>query len=231
MTVAFQFGAAALMAQNSHLVSSAGLDLAGVIVNNGTSKMQGLVSPLSNDRMSLIELLSELEKRFGTSFSFDHEMLEGKFVDRKYADEFISSVSANGMTRFEKGLADLLGSFEMLFRKFENGSYVIYPNRDKAPVRSEARSSDQASASTIHRVFPDQVEQEVVVKGQVRTSETGDPMPGVNILVKGTVNGTVTDFGGRYAISVSGSDAVLVFSFIGYASQEGAVSGRERTDV
>ena len=49
----------------------------------------------------------------------------------------------------------------------------------------------------------------------VVTDATGDPLPGVNVVVKGTSTGVVTDNTGNFSINVSGRDAVLVFSFIG----------------
>src|SRR5690606_11344451 len=55
-------------------------------------------------------------------------------------------------------------------------------------------------------------------------------LPGVSILEKGTTNGTVTDAEGNYSISVP-ENAVLVFSFVGYASQEVSVEGRSTIDV
>lgn len=61
------------------------------------------------------------------------------------------------------------------------------------------------------------------------TSNDG-PLPGVNIVIKGTTTGTETDFDGKYSIDVS-SDAVLVFSFIGYLTQEIAVNGQSTIDV
>lgn len=66
------------------------------------------------------------------------------------------------------------------------------------------------------------------VKGRVTSADDGSGIPGVNILEKGTSNGTVTDGDGNYTISV-GSNATLVFSFVGYASQEVAVGSQ--TDV
>ena len=58
-------------------------------------------------------------------------------------------------------------------------------------------------------------QQQQQVQGVI-TSETGEPMPGVNVLEKGTTNGTSTDASGKYVITVSGPDAVLHFSFIGF---------------
>jgi len=60
--------------------------------------------------------------------------------------------------------------------------------------------------------------QEKTVTGTV-ADEDGLPLPGVNVLVKGTSQGTQTDFDGNYSISTTQGE-VLVFSFIGYASQE-----------
>lgn len=70
---------------------------------------------------------------------------------------------------------------------------------------------------------------QITVRGTV-TSEIGD-LPGVNIVQKGTTNGTTTDGDGKYSLVVPEGDAVLVFSFIGYATQEVAVNGRSVIDV
>lgn len=71
--------------------------------------------------------------------------------------------------------------------------------------------------------------QDRVVSGTVR-DETGSPMPGVNVIVSGTSNGTVTDTSGKYTLSV-GSGAKLLFSFIGYTSQEVEVGSNTVLDV
>jgi TonB-linked SusC/RagA family outer membrane protein len=63
------------------------------------------------------------------------------------------------------------------------------------------------------------------------TDQGGTPMPGVSIVVRGTSNGTTTDTNGKYAINVSGQEDILVFSFIGYATQEVVVGNRTVVDV
>lgn len=72
--------------------------------------------------------------------------------------------------------------------------------------------------------------QNAKVTGKVTSSDDGSGLPGVSIVEKGTSNGTVTDADGAYSLSVSG-DAVLVFSFVGYASQEVAVAGRTQIEI
>ena len=56
------------------------------------------------------------------------------------------------------------------------------------------------------------------IKGQVVDAE-GNPVPGVTIIEKGTTNGTITNADGKYTLSV-GDDAVLTFSFVGYATMD-----------
>lgn len=63
------------------------------------------------------------------------------------------------------------------------------------------------------------------------TDDQGLPIPGVNILEKGTSNGAMTDFDGNYSIEVASSDAVLVFSSVGFQTQEINVSNQEEINL
>jgi len=69
------------------------------------------------------------------------------------------------------------------------------------------------------------------VKGKVTNATTGDPMAGVNIVVKGTTTGSITDANGSYTIPVNDTNSTLVFSFIGFISQEFPLAGRTVLDV
>ena len=62
-------------------------------------------------------------------------------------------------------------------------------------------------------------------------SDSNGAIPGVNIIVKNTSKGTVTDFDGNYAIDNVDQNAILVFSFIGYITQEMSVNGKTVIDV
>ncbi len=63
------------------------------------------------------------------------------------------------------------------------------------------------------------------VSGKV-TDSSGQSLPGVSVIVKGTTTGTITDFDGKYTLTDVSSDAVLVFSFVGMKSQEFSSSGK-----
>ncbi|MCY1723089.1 TonB-dependent receptor [Prolixibacteraceae bacterium Z1-6] len=69
------------------------------------------------------------------------------------------------------------------------------------------------------------------VKGKVIDQKSGEELPGVNVIIKGTTKGTITQIDGSYQIDVSGTDAVLSYSFIGYTPQEIPVNGRTEINV
>src|SRR5690606_33281712 len=73
--------------------------------------------------------------------------------------------------------------------------------------------------------------QQRTVTGTVISSEDALVMPGVNVMIKGAHTGTTTDHEGKYAILVSGADPTLVFSFIGYVSQEIKVKDKSVVNV
>ena len=58
------------------------------------------------------------------------------------------------------------------------------------------------------------------VKGVVKEKASGDPLPGVSVIVKGTTNGSETDFDGKFTISNVKTGDVLVFRYLGYADKE-----------
>ncbi len=70
---------------------------------------------------------------------------------------------------------------------------------------------------------------QTTVSGKVDSEE--GPLPGVNVVVKGTNNGTATDFDGYYSIDNVPADAVLEFSFVGFSTQDVPVNGRTTIDV
>jgi TonB-linked SusC/RagA family outer membrane protein len=69
------------------------------------------------------------------------------------------------------------------------------------------------------------------ITGKVTDSKTGDPIPGVNIIVQGTVAGAITDANGNYSINVPGPNSVLVYSFISYVVQSITVGNQSVIDV
>lgn len=73
--------------------------------------------------------------------------------------------------------------------------------------------------------------QEVLIRGKVTASDTKTPIPGVNVIEKGTSNGVATDFDGNYEIKVKSSDAILEFTYVGFTTKEISIGDRREIDV
>ncbi|MEM9833740.1 MAG: TonB-dependent receptor [Bacteroidota bacterium] len=72
---------------------------------------------------------------------------------------------------------------------------------------------------------------EQTISGQVTDLSTDEPLPGVNILAKGTATGTVTDVDGNYRLTLADEVTTLVFSSIGYETLEESISGRTTINI
>jgi TonB-linked SusC/RagA family outer membrane protein len=90
-------------------------------------------------------------------------------------------------------------------------------------IANPSEMSAQSVASSINR-------EDIQVSGIVIDSQ-GIPIPGVSVIVQGTTTGVATDLEGRYSLSVPGPESILVFSFIGYNSQELAVGNQSTVNV
>lgn len=75
------------------------------------------------------------------------------------------------------------------------------------------------------------IAQERTVSGKVTSTEDGSTLPGVNVVIKGTTTGTVTDGDGNYKLNVPASGGSLVFSFIGLQTSEIVIGDRSVVDV
>jgi TonB-linked SusC/RagA family outer membrane protein len=72
---------------------------------------------------------------------------------------------------------------------------------------------------------------QTTVSGTLTDAKTSEPLPGVTIAVKGTTKGTITDVDGKYTLSISAEDKVLVFSYIGYTPKEVSINNQSNIDV
>jgi len=71
--------------------------------------------------------------------------------------------------------------------------------------------------------------QDIIVRGKI-TDKEGNPLPGVNVIIKGTMKGAVTDSDGKYTIEVP-ENSTLIFSFLGYTRKEIAINNRKEINV
>lgn len=132
--------------------------------------------------------------------------------------------------------------------------FTYRPRLIKASKKVSFRISDACVSDALKEIFgsgisvlPVNEEQEIILKPRVLAKaevsvgsseiqgiaisgkvmdEAGQPLPGVNVVEKGTTNGTTTDVDGAFSLQVQSSASTLVFSFIGYVTQEVSVGNR-----
>jgi TonB-linked SusC/RagA family outer membrane protein len=193
-----------------------------------------VAKPVAPKLHSLKDGLKEIEKHFHVSIAYKDEWVEGKTSDASVAD----------YRSAEQALDEVLDDTGLSYKKAGELFYVIAPEksgRDShgaqsasifSPLANNALFSDALRLSpTIYSPVSTFVATPAItVTGRV-TDEQNQSFPGVNILVKGTNIGASTDTDGKYALSVPDENAVLTFSFVGYATQEVTVGSRTVIDV
>ncbi|WPP49199.1 SusC/RagA family TonB-linked outer membrane protein [Catalinimonas niigatensis] len=183
-----------------------------------------------DQEMTLKSLLLMYEKKYKVSIVFNSDAIGDQKV----------SISDPEENRLENLLGEILGPLGLRYKKIDEDVYVIQEDvREKNKVSKVDVSNVMADASSRpllleklqSRSLAMQSTMEQTISGKVTDAENGDPLPGVNILAKGTTTGTVTGIDGNYRITVADDVSTLVFSSIGYLSQEVEVNNQSVINV
>lgn len=181
---------------------------------------------------SLKHGLSQIQKMFDVSIAYKDEWVKDKMLQ----------IPLN-FSSVEKALDAMLQNTGLNYEKAGERFYIIFEKRQHQsstysysspmPLVLNASSSSSGDFATTDLSSTPVLTTEnaaITVTGHV-TDESGSAFPGINVIVKGTTIGSSTDSDGRYSVSVPDENAVLVFSFIGYSTQEIVVGSRTVIDV
>jgi TonB-linked SusC/RagA family outer membrane protein len=176
----------------------------------------------------LKDALQDLEKRFQVYFTFESAIVKGLTVRS----------SQTGPASVEAALNEWLPPLNLGFEKISNNYYSIFLKNAAIDTKKNIPQSD-SKPDSVEIQLQEQTQDEVVsftttsravVTGLV-TEENGSPIPGVNIIERGTTNGTISDVAGKYSINTTTENPTLTFSFVGYISAEELVGGRTEINV
>ncbi len=182
------------------------LGLLFILVANGwatNAYSQRAVLNLHMQNAKLIDVLNEIEEQTDYYFLFNYEQIDSKSR---------TSINLENAT-IEKALDSIL-----------EGTSLKYAIRDRQIILSK----NEAGLPNGVTGFAAQKQKQV--KGKV-TSTTGEPIPGVSIIEKGTISGTITDQEGSYTIQASSVNGILVFSFVGMQKKEVPIAGQTTINV
>lgn len=188
-------------------------------------------------QIGLSQLLTQLETTYQVRFNYKAALVRDMTV--------LAPPLADFSKRIPDQLNELLAPALLQCRSIDASTFVIQPRLKANPqptVRWETSKgilsvselpsigSSAKTAEIIRGVQFPAVAQDRSVTGNV-TGETGEGLPGVSVLVKGTTRGATTDAKGAYRLEVPDGGATLVFSFVGFLSQEVAVGSRTTVDI
>ncbi len=184
------------------------------------------------DGQTLKANLHALEKKFQVSIAFKDELVQQKQ----------SSVDFSRATSVEESLQLALKGTGLSYEQVGKDAFILFASSSS---KSKTSGNAQTPLLNTNRELPQNYKfqskgltldeapigsEEITIRGTV-TDEKGNGFPGVNILVKGTSQGTVTNTSGGYSVEVPDGNAVLVFSFVGYLTKEVPVQNQSVIDV
>lgn len=191
----------------------------------------GLNKVHSTSNQTLKQSLLQLKEHYGVDILFEESVVVRHLTPTE---------SLNFNARLETNLSSLLKPYGLRFKKIRSGAYLILPpkNSNKAASNvSEPITTATAEGVSLVGLAPLQTIQttevasaDIRVSGRV-TSETGEALPGVSVVIKGSPRGTTTDAQGNYQINVPNANTTLVFSFVGYLSQELVVRNQSTINI
>ncbi|GAB3997097.1 TonB-dependent receptor [Spirosoma daeguense] len=175
-------------------------------------------NPTQSTQLALPKVLKELARRYHVDFTYNYRQLSQKAVD--------ASLLGRPNEKLESVLADVLTPLSLTFEKFNERTYLIYPRTSPAgqPHSSIPQPKPIGVNDNIASAQTDNSSDQTIV-GKVN-DEKGSGLPGVSVVIKGSSRGTTTDSQGRFRLDVADANAVLVFSFVGYQTQEVTVGNQ-----
>lgn len=171
-----------------------------------------------NATLQLGKALQKVTEVFHNQFIYEQLLVDSKTIS--YNEEALK-----GKT-LEEVLKELLYPNGLVFLYVGENYYSIVP-KDRFQENMEAVKVGNEAGNTA--LLSDKVKQDINITGRV-TDSLGNPMAGVSVHVDGTASGTTTDNNGEYSISVP-ENAVLVFSYVGFATQQIPVNGQSTVNV
>ena len=175
-------------------------------------------------------LLTEMEVKYQVHFSYANELVDNRYVHYEKPDgQDVNQELKRILTPLGLSYTEVKENFFYIFEK--QRSQKVEKVKGSALVGHTPVYQASAASGVVYQDVVLQQTVEKTISGRVTDGESDEPLPGVNILAKGTTVGTVTDIDGQYRLTVEDDVTTLVFSSIGYLSEEIEIDGRSTIDI
>ncbi len=183
--------------------------------------------------MSLASVLQELEETYQVHFYYQTQDVENKRVAYPLETQHPQNLTTVLNTVLEEFSLDYKEVATDYYYVFKKSSSNVPPKLEQRLPSEDLRESKLAllASRSVAASGKERSVLEQTISGQVTDSESGESLPGVNVFAQGTTTGTVTDIDGNYQVTVADDVTALVFSSVGFTTQEVPINGRSILNV
>lgn len=169
----------------------------------GNTYSQNATVSLHMKNASMQDIFREIEKQSEYRFFYNGSQID---LDKKV------NIQAS-KTKVSEVLNNLLSSTDIAYKLIDKHIVLVSV--------SAPREANETSTTV----------QQKKVSGTILDANTGEALPGVNVVIEGTTTGVITDVDGKFSINVSNPNAVLVISYVGYMNERVNVNGQSAIDI
>jgi iron complex outermembrane recepter protein len=173
-----------------------------------------------SSKLPLVDILDRIEQNYNVTFAYQKKFLSGKSA------EYRALLHDN----LETYLKEILQPHQLDLKRVENISEIIYIisfREEKKEMLNDLKLNDSVRVAN-----PETAAAKYWIKGVVKETMAQKPIPGVNVVLKGTGEGTTTDIDGNFSLEVPADSAkVLIFSYVGFATLELSVTQENKIEV
>ncbi|WP_170864374.1 SusC/RagA family TonB-linked outer membrane protein [Fodinibius roseus] len=159
--------------------------------------------------IQLSKALERLEEEYDISFMYKTGLFS---FDNKLLSKILVPVEHLEHDNLTLVLKKILEPYNLTYSRINNRTFAISFDLTRYATKKEQKAQEQ-------------------IQGVVTDAESGETLPGVNVIVKGTTTGTSSGSDGTYKLTLESLRDTLVFSFVGYQTREVPIDGRTEIDV
>ncbi|WP_236980356.1 SusC/RagA family TonB-linked outer membrane protein [Membranihabitans maritimus] len=201
---------------------------------------QGFAAKNNQQEITLLEAIEAISKDYEVYFTFDMTLVSN--IKVHYEKRNYSSA--------EEAISRILEGTKLTYKFYDHRFVIIYKNNEEGleslkkmakhldglisdgeKAKSNRKVSNRVTPKLTPKFESQRLEKFAININGTVISPAGEPLIGVNVLVKGTDKGTATDFEGNFTLEDVDEQAVLVVSYIGYQTQEIPVAGKSKITI
>jgi TonB-dependent starch-binding outer membrane protein SusC len=169
-----------------------------------------------DNALPLKKVLKDLSSKYSVTFHYNSPIVKDKYVRDMPLEDLLKSLQV------------IESQTNLTFEKINANNYMVLDSPKKNDPLSISEAETVKQQATIVETIKKAA---FTVKGKVTDSDTNEPLIGVSVVLKGTATGGITNENGEYSLDLPNGEGVLIFSYIGYETQEVGIKNRSEISL